>query len=100
MRLPAHFGRQAPVRYLFGNCELQPDERRLLSAGQAISIGPRAFDLLVALVEHGGRLLTKDELLARVWPRMVVEENSLQVQISALRKILGSEAIATVARSG
>jgi non-specific serine/threonine protein kinase len=88
------------VSYQFGAFELQPEERRLLSAGEPVTVSPRAFDLLVALVERGGRLATKDELLERVWPRMVVEENALQAQISALRKIVGADAIATVARSG
>ena len=56
-------------------------------------MSPRVFDLLVARVERGGRLTTKDGLLERVWPRMVVEENALQAQISPLRKILGADAI-------
>jgi non-specific serine/threonine protein kinase len=90
----------SPIRYRFGAFELQPEERRLLSGGTSVAISPRAFDLLVVLVESEGRLSTKDELLERVWPRMVVEENALQAQISLLRKILGAEAIATVARSG
>jgi non-specific serine/threonine protein kinase len=87
-------------RFRFGSFELQPEERRLLSEGTPVSISPRAFDLLVALVEREGRLCTKEELLERVWPRMVVEENALQAQVSALRKILGADSIATVARSG
>ena len=52
-------------------------------------VGPRAFDVLVALVEHAGDLLSKEELLDLVWPGLVVEENNLQVQISTLRKLLG-----------
>ena len=56
--------------------------------------------MLVALVERAGHLVTKDELLAAVWPRVVVEENAVQAQISALRKVLGAKAIATVSRSG
>ena len=60
-------------------------------------MGSRAFDLLVALVARRDRVVPKDELIDVVWPGLVVEENNLQVQISALRKVLGAEAIATVA---
>src|SRR6266702_2359088 len=86
---------EPPERYRFGSFELQPDNRRLLKDGATISRRPRAFDLLAALVDRAGHLVTKDELLSRVWPRMVVEEAALHVQVSALRKVLGSEAITT-----
>src|SRR6267143_1298370 len=78
--------------YRFGTFELQPNERRLLAGGEPVVLGPRAFDLLVALVERPGQLVTKEELLDCVWPNLVVEENNLQVQVSALRKILVQEA--------
>jgi predicted ATPase/DNA-binding winged helix-turn-helix (wHTH) protein len=87
-------------RYRFGPFELQPDKRRLLKDGDAILLRPRAFDLLVALVDRAGHLVTKDELLDQVWPRMVVEEAALHVQVSALRKVLGSDAITTVSGRG
>ena len=83
----------ASASYRFGRCELQPGQQRLLVEGQAVAVGPRAFELLVALVERAGQLVSKDDLLARVWPKLVVEENNLQVQVFALRKILGSAAI-------
>jgi TolB-like protein/DNA-binding SARP family transcriptional activator len=86
--------------YRFGTFELQPNERRLLAGGEPVVLGPRAFDLLVALVERPGQLVTKEELLDCVWPNLVVEENNLQVQVSALRKILGQEAIATIPGRG
>jgi TolB-like protein/cytochrome c-type biogenesis protein CcmH/NrfG len=86
--------------YRFGTFELQPNERRLLAAGEPVVLGPRAFDLLVALVERPGQLVTKEELLDCVWPNLVVEENNLQVQVSALRKILGQEVIATIPGRG
>src|SRR5712675_3000385 len=89
-----------PERYRFGSFELQPDKRRLLKDGDAISLRPRAFDLLAALVERAGHLVTKDELLDQVWPKMVVEEAALHVQVSALRKVLGAEAITTVSGRG
>jgi predicted ATPase len=87
-------------RYRFGSFELQPDKRRLLKDSATTSLRPRAFDLLVALVDRAGHLLTKDELLDQVWPKTVVEEAALHVQVSALRKVLGSEAITTVSGRG
>jgi TolB-like protein/Tfp pilus assembly protein PilF len=87
-------------QYRFGRFSLVPAERRLLADGEPQSIGPRAFDVLVALVRRAGQLVTKSELLDQVWPGLVVEENNLQVQVSALRKILGPDAIATVAGKG
>src|SRR6185436_4951423 len=90
----------ASVRYRFARFELQPDERRLLVSGRAAHLGPHAFDLLVALVEQSGHLVTKDQLLATVWGKVVVEENTLQAHVSALRKVLGAEAITTVSGRG
>jgi non-specific serine/threonine protein kinase len=89
-----------PDRYRFGPFELQPDNRRLLKDGATISLRPRAFDLLAALVDRAGHLVTKDELLDRVWPKTVVEEAALHVQVSALRKVLGGDAITTVSGRG
>lgn len=90
----------ASVRYRFAHFELQPDERRLLARGEAVRLRPHAFDLLLALVAQRGHLVTKEKLLAQVWGKVVVEENALQAQISALRKVLGAEAIATVSGQG
>jgi TolB-like protein/Tfp pilus assembly protein PilF len=86
--------------YRFGDVELIPVRRRLLVAGKGTDVGPRAFDVLLALVERAGELVTKDELLARAWPGVVVEENNLAQQVVALRKILGNEAIATIPGRG
>jgi predicted ATPase/DNA-binding winged helix-turn-helix (wHTH) protein len=86
--------------YRFGHFELQPDERRLLAAGAPVAVRPRAIDLLLVLVERAGHLVTKDELLERVWSKVIVEENTLRAQVSLLRKILGPEAIATVSAQG
>src|SRR5499427_7036432 len=90
----------SPERYRFSAFELQVDERRLLSDGTAVVLRPRTFDLLAAFVERAGHLVTKDELLDRVWPGVVVEEAALHVQVSALRKVLGPDAIATVSGQG
>ncbi len=71
-----------------------------MADGQPTVLSARAFDVLNALIERGERLVTKDELLELVWPGLVVEENNLQVHVSALRKILGRNAIATVPGRG
>jgi predicted ATPase/DNA-binding winged helix-turn-helix (wHTH) protein len=84
----------------FGRCEILSEQRQLLVNGQPAVLGSRAFDLLLCLVELRDRVVGKDELMARVWPGVVVEENNLTVQISALRKVLGGDAIATVAGRG
>src|SRR5271154_4257262 len=86
--------------YRFGPFELQLDQRRLMKYGAAISLRPRAFDLLAALVDRAGHLVTKDELLHQVWQNTVVEEAALHVQVSALRKVVGDGAIATVSGRG
>src|SRR3984893_7680363 len=86
--------------YRWGRFELQPSERRLLAAGVPSVVEPRAFDVLVALVERAGHLVTKEELFGLVWPKLIVEDSNLHVQVSALRKILGPAAIATVPGRG
>jgi predicted ATPase/DNA-binding winged helix-turn-helix (wHTH) protein len=88
------------TRYRLDRHEIRVDERALLVDGQEVAIGARAFDLLLALVERADRVVTKHELLDVVWPGLVVEENNLQVQVSALRKVLGAQAIATVPGRG
>ena len=84
----------------FGRFELRLEERQLLADGVAVRITPHALDILAVLLEHAGHLVTKEQLRARVWPRVVVEENTLQVHISALRKVLGADAVATVLGQG
>src|SRR5215813_5533945 len=86
--------------YSFGRFELNPATRQLLVDGQPAALGTRAFDVLLALVERRERLVTKGELLELAWPGLVVEEANLQVQVSALRKILGDRLIRTVAGRG
>jgi DNA-binding response OmpR family regulator len=89
-----------PDPYVFGRFELRLSGRQLRVDGQSVALGSRAFDLLVALVERRDRVVTKGELLNLVWPGVVVEENNLQVQVSALRKLLGAQVIATVPGRG
>ena len=86
--------------YRFSCFELLPGKRQLLAQGKPVPLGGRAFDLLLVLVERRDRLVTKDELLSAVWPGQVVEENNLTVQVAALRKVLGGDAITTVAGRG
>jgi DNA-binding winged helix-turn-helix (wHTH) protein len=66
-------------------------QRQLLADGVPVELGSRAFDLLLALVEADSGLVTKEELMSRVWPRIVVSEENLKVQICALRKALGAD---------
>jgi predicted ATPase/DNA-binding winged helix-turn-helix (wHTH) protein len=89
-----------PAALRFGRCELRPLERQLLVDGRRAAVGGRAFDLLLALAERAGRLVTKQELLDVVWPDVVVEEGNLTVQMSSLRKLLGPDVIATVPGRG
>src|SRR6266403_457988 len=84
----------------FGRFEVQPEARQLLVNGVPAKLGARAFDVLLALIERRDRVVGKDELLDLVWPGLVVEENNLQVQISALRKLLGPDAVATIPGRG
>jgi TolB-like protein/Tfp pilus assembly protein PilF len=91
--------------YLFGSFRLEAAERRLLHDGQAVSLAPRVFDTLLALVENSGRLLTKDELMSALWPDAFVEEATLARNISDLRRALGESSgetkyIETVPKSG
>src|SRR6516162_7175415 len=75
----------------FGRYRLLPHRRELRADGEPVELGGRAFDVLMVLIEARGALVTKDEIMARVWPDTVVEENNLMVQISALRKALGED---------
>jgi len=77
--------------FVFGPFRLSAGRRELFAHGKPVRLGSRAFDLLLSLVQRQGQLATKEELMAAVWPGTVVEESNLQVQISALRKILGEE---------
>src|SRR5215813_10406365 len=89
----------------FDEFTLDVQERRLLRKSEAVRLSPKAYDVLVALVQQRGRLITKEELLKRLWPGAFVEEGGPNVYVSALRKALGEDAhrpiyIETVARSG
>src|SRR5215472_1496318 len=92
-------------RYAFGSYVLEIDERRLTEHGRPVSLPPKAYDVLVALVRRPGQLVTKRELLDAVWPDAFVEEGILTVHMSALRRALNDASqppriIETVRRSG
>ena len=91
--------------YEFGPFKIDVSERLLFRENLALSLTPKAFDTLLALVESAGRILEKDDLMSKVWPDTVVEENNLTQNISALRKTLGQNPeertyIETVPRRG
>ena len=87
--------------YQFGPFKLDPWKRRLLRDDELVSLTPKAFDTLLALVQQSGKTIEKDDLMKAVWPGVVVEENNLNQNITALRKSLGdsrqeSQYIATI----
>jgi predicted ATPase/DNA-binding winged helix-turn-helix (wHTH) protein len=91
-----------PVTIEFGRFKVVRHRRELLADGRPVELGGRAFDTLLALIDARGTVLGKDELMSRVWPDRVVEENNLPAQISVLRKVFGTDRhlIRTVAGRG
>ena len=73
----------------FGPFRLYPGQRLLLEGDKPVRLGSRALDILIALVEHPGEVVGRNELIARVWPSTHVDEGNLKFQISALRRTLG-----------
>lgn len=91
--------------YRFENCTLDPARRSLTCAGEFVPLNPKTFDLLVYLVMHAGRLVTKEELLAVLWPDSFIEERNLSQHVFLLRKALaveplGDRLIATIPGRG
>jgi len=86
----------------FGRYRLLRQRRELLADGIPLELGGRAFDILLALIDADGSVLSKDELMSLVWPGRIVEDNNLQVQIAALRKALAGDRdlVRTVAGRG
>jgi predicted ATPase/DNA-binding winged helix-turn-helix (wHTH) protein len=89
----------------FGPYRIHPRQRVVLEGGQPLRLGRRAVDILLILLEHAGQVVSKQELIARVWPRTVVEDGNLRVHMAALRKALGDgqagqRYIVTVAQRG
>jgi DNA-binding winged helix-turn-helix (wHTH) protein len=95
-------GPNTPGSIAFGRFRVLPHRRELRADDEPIKLGARAFDLLMALIETPGAVVSKDDLLARVWPNRVVAESNLQTQILALRQAFRAERnlIRTVAGRG
>jgi len=89
----------------FGPYRIHPRQRLVLEAGRPLRLGRRAVDILLILLEQAGNVVSKQELIARVWPKSVVEDGNLRVHMAALRKALGDgqagqRYIVTVAQRG
>lgn len=69
-----------------GRFQIDLEMRTLRRNGEVVRLGSRAFDILAVVAAAGGQLVTKDALMNAVWPNTVVEENNIQVHLSALRK--------------
>lgn len=79
------------LTYVLGEWEIDLTCRELRLRGNKVRIGARAFEIVEVLVKAGGELVTKDDLMVRIWPGAFVEENTLQVHIVAVRKALGGD---------
>lgn len=92
----------APSSFEFGSCRVLLHRRELLCGGHPVALGGRAFEILVALIEGRGAVVAKDELMRLAWPGRIVEENTLEAQVSALRRALGEDRhlIRTIAGRG
>ncbi|MBV8132975.1 MAG: winged helix-turn-helix domain-containing protein [Alphaproteobacteria bacterium] len=77
---------EARASFEFGRFRILPRRREVLADGRQMELGGRAFDVLVALVEANGAVVSKDELMSRAWPGRIVEDNNLHAQVKALRK--------------
>lgn len=98
-------GRHEKLFCEFGHFRLDAHEHLLLRDGEVVPLAPKALDLLVALVERNGHVLSKDELMKQVWPDSFVEEANLSHHIFVLRRALGedknsSRYIETIPRRG
>src|SRR5271168_817164 len=82
---------KAPSSVVFGRFRVLPHRRELLANGRPVKLGGRAFDVLMALIEARGAVVSKNALMARVWPDQIVEENNLQWRISTLRAAFGAD---------
>jgi len=90
----------ANPEYRFGAFRLLPAQRQLLEGDVPVKLGGRSFDMLLTLVEQHERAISKRELMDKVWPNRIVEENNLHVQVAVLRKVLGAGAITTIPGRG
>lgn len=91
--------------FVFGSFSLHPERQLVLKGETPLKVGGRAFDILTALVERAGEIVRKEELIARVWPGVFVEDSNLKVHMAILRRALGEDVanpryIATVVGRG
>src|SRR6185369_1679894 len=91
--------------YEFGRFRVKAEERVLRRGDELVALTPKAFDILLTLLENAGRIVNKEDLMKKVWPTTFVEEGNLTQNISLLRKALGESAtgpqfIETVPRRG
>ena len=91
-----------PIAVDFGRFRVLLHRRELLADNRPLELGGRAFDVLMALIEARGAVVSKDALIERAWPGRIVEENNLQAQISTLRRVFAADRdlIRTIARRG
>jgi DNA-binding winged helix-turn-helix (wHTH) protein len=92
--------RSLNASYRFGDCRLYPQERLLKRAGSAVPLQPKAFDALLCLVQRAQHLVSKEELIATLWPSVHVTEANLTNIVGNLRRVLGRDAIRTVSKYG
>jgi DNA-binding winged helix-turn-helix (wHTH) protein/pimeloyl-ACP methyl ester carboxylesterase len=93
------------MRYRFANCEIDTERYEFSVGGEPVRLEPQVFDLLALLVQHAGRLISRDELVEAVWGGRIVSESTISARINAARRAVrddgGSQAIiATVPRRG
>jgi pimeloyl-ACP methyl ester carboxylesterase/DNA-binding winged helix-turn-helix (wHTH) protein len=101
----ARVGGGVPLRFHFGDMVLDADRRELLSASKLIAVEPLAFDLLLFLVRHRDRVVSRDDLLAGVWGGRIVSDSAIGARINAARRAIGDDGerqrwIRTIPRKG
>ena len=83
-----HMSKAPRQAYIFGPFSLLPDDKQLLRDGKAVALAPKAFDLLLLLVQNQGHLVEKDTVLSQLWPDSIVEEVAVAHSVSQIRKAL------------
>ncbi|HEY3938421.1 MAG TPA: winged helix-turn-helix domain-containing protein, partial [Bryobacteraceae bacterium] len=76
-------------RIAFGPFVLIPAQQLLLKMDEPVQIGARAFEILACLIERGGEIVSKEDMITRVWPNVFVQEGNLKVHVATLRQVLG-----------
>jgi DNA-binding winged helix-turn-helix (wHTH) protein len=86
-------GPTEPMAFAFGKFKLIPAQRLLTQGGRSLKLGSRALDILVTLVQRAGEIVSRDELMSRVWSNVIVEDTNLRVHISTLRRVLEDDGL-------